>query len=403
MISKANNVFHAELPLNVTAVSLFLLLSAYISIPFSPFIAFILGAIFILVTPKRFLVLSYPLLIVSISLICVSRGFFLNYKDDFETYYIQYLNSMAIGSVYFFNSELGLPLLNKLIYSIFGKITPIQLCFIYLLIQFSILTYATVNLYDKLIPNKNVGIKLYLFLFFLCMPLFAPTIFVRQYFSIVFLMLFFSQKRMRYFFLVISVLFHHFSILFVAFIFFLNYISRKKTRLVFNILALSVAFPIIATIFSSEFLLLPKIRAWARLEIDFQLVVFLQAYKFLILSVLISFFASDKIIFRKLSLIVLIALIIDYSFPYMSARFMLPFIVMSGVMIAVCLNEIGGNVELKLIFLSIVFIFLCVKVIKPIIIKDNSYSAIYYSFPIASCTPFYYLDDFYNENKNRNR
>jgi hypothetical protein len=235
------------------------------------------------------------------------------------------------------------------------------------------------------------------------MPLFAPTIFVRQYFSIVFLMLFFSQKRMKYLFLFISALFHHFSILFVIFIYFLNYASKKKMRYVLSILILSVIFPIIATIFSSEFLLLPKIRAWARLDIDFQLLVFIQAYKFVILSILISFFSSNKIIFRKLSLIVLIALIIDYSFPYVSSRFMLPFITLSGVIIAVCLDELRGRNYLSFCFLSVISVLLCVKVIKPMVIKDNNYSSIYYSFPAVSHTPFYFLDRFFQENKNRNR
>jgi hypothetical protein len=388
---------------NLYSKTLSFIFVAYCTFPFSPFLSFYFSIIIILSSDPKVRFFVYPLLSLSASIIAISRGLFESVNDDFETYYENFLSifNNDFDIFYDFGIEIGLPAFNYILGFLLGSLKPRTLLFIYVFSQFCFILYIL----EMFVKRYSLYSKanLFIFCFFAFFPFLAQTLFVRQYFAILFVFAAILHKNNKgKVALIICASFFHLSaiVLFIIHMYF-TYISGR--RWLFNLLTFILSFIVVSFVFS-YFSGVAKIRAWFILDETFTLTDFLIYYKYIIIILLLSIFTLSDIAIKSkkycLSLLGF-AFVIDYHIPYISPRALLPAFCFSGAILFIIVSEYKKKANL-LLFITPCLVFLSISKAFTVVHGSGEYQ-LFNAFPFYSLEPFYFIDSLFLADTQRNR
>ncbi len=373
----------------------------YVIILFSPAVSFFLSLIYIL-KYRKLEYLVAPCAILSLSLIASSRKIYGTFKDDFETYFENYIRLVSDekGALFDFGVELGLPIINWLLSLAFAELTPRLYLFFIVLIQISLIYIAL-----KRVIRTNFHVALFFVLSML--PLLAPTLFVRQSFSIVLMLFLFDDKKsVRYLVGTISASLFHFAA--IPTILFFHFVKGKLTswgnfKLVTITLCCLASLLLTYQFFST----LPKVRAWFILTGEFQLKTFISNYKIifaiLFLGILIPKKSKNVILLLKsISLILLLALALDTILPFISFRVFLFAIVLSGLGFHLIYVECSDKNIKKIIF-SLFIVLASARWVTIFLTPEQYEFVLFYKQDVASTEPLHYIESLYEKDFNKYR
>lgn len=370
-----------------------------ISLIFFPALTFLLSLLMILFLGNKELLrwVTYPPLIISFTLVAISRDIFTSYKDDFITYYSMYDSLMHKSFENYFGLEIGLASLNFLIENLLPHLSPRELLFIYVIIQVMLIVFLIekyINENEIKEPATLVG------LVFLFMPFLAFTLTIRQNISVILMVIAFliGSRMWKYIFILLSALFHLSVIPIMIIIYFVKYMASKNhltilCMFVFSFFLLGLSIQYIGD--------LPKLRAFSSENLNFDLWIYLSYYKTTIfLLCLFVFFRNDnnESFIKQILIIMLITFFLDYHLPYVSFRLTQPFILLLGIGYF-CFYEnlkYGFN---KVVVKSIFFVIFVIFKSYVSIYGDSGF-ALFKSIDMYSQEPFYYL---YNIQENMSK
>jgi hypothetical protein len=378
------------------------LLLPYLILPFSPLVSFVISIIFVFKSNgKKIRYASYPALTLSFSLIAVSRNLFISFKDDYQTYFDNYITLLNGIGYERFGIELGWSGLNTLLGSIFGEIPPRALLFIYVLIQFLLVIYFIELFISRFKLKKNANELVAIFIALL--PILAFSVTIRHNIALLIIGSSIVYKNIisKYLGVVIASTFH----LSALPIYFIHISISRVTKKTWSFLFL---LSIVAALFilggSKYFEEMPKIRAFVAYELTFEPLAFLKYYKLIFLAFTLCFFLKNEkteLLKKYIFLVLTLALILDWILPYISFRVFQLQIMFSGLVLFLIFCQFKKNLNNLVIYQMSFIGLLLLKVV--LLLTDKSDFALFKSFPWGALTPFYYLDEIFEIIYERNR
>lgn len=343
----------------------------------------------------------YIPILFSLSLLIVSRELFISFKDDFQTYYENYLDIINGNGFDRFGIEYGFLLLNYLLGFIFGDIAPRLLLLLYVVFQMVLLfIFFEMAIYKyKILKGPNVFVATVL----ITLPLLSFSVVIRQNISLIILAMSIistsSQKKTVLVFIAAS---FHLSAL-AVFVIYLGIMKFSKFSWLFLILSGSAGFFLVSGVlpFVEG---LPKIRAFFVGGVEYNLIVSIVYYKLIILCLFLNFFLKNKnaIYVRKQILLLLyFSVILDFYAPYISFRVLQIAVLFAGCLLFYHFVNFKKSAN-KVILYGLVLISLGLLKITSFFWINNEYS-IMKSYPVYSLEAFYYVDEIFTEIKRRGR
>ncbi|TXZ99537.1 hypothetical protein FXE22_00045 [Vibrio cholerae] len=367
-----------------------------VSLIYFPALTFLLslGMIFFLGDTKILRWIIYPPLIISFTLISISRDIFSTYKDDFITYYFMYDALVHKLFENYFGIEVGLASLNFLIEALLPHLSPRELLFIYVTIQVLLIVFLIETYIDKVKikePATLVG------LVFLFMPFLAFTLTIRQNIAVILMVIafFIGSRIYKYMILILSALFHLSVVPIMIIIYAIWYLSNKSYLTILCVFAVSFLLLGQSIQYIGD---LPKLRAFSSENLDFDFFVYFSYYKTtMFLLCLLILFRNDKNkkFIKSIFVIIIITFCLDYHLPYVSFRLTQPFILLLGVGYFIFYNNLEYAIN-KVLFRTAFFVSFIIFKSYVSIYGDSDFS-LFRSIEMYSQEPFYYLHNI-NEN-----
>lgn len=376
--------------------------ASYLSLVFSPLLSFI-GSIFLFFfsRSKSVRVALYVPIVVSFSLISISRKLFITFKDDYQTYFENYLSLLQGGGEERFGLEVAWPTLNILIGSVFGSLPPRLLLLIYVLIQITIVV-CFIELFIikfKLRNNANEFAAILISL----LPVLSFSVTIRHNVALLLLAtcLLIKNKVLRSVGVIVASLFH-LSVLPISLMhIFIFKLARKSWLYILLGLSIGVGSFVFLLRYIIDF---PKVRAFFIYDLTFEPVVFLTYYKYVLFSFLLCFTLKNETVLllrKNLFLIICFAFSLDWFLPYISFRVFQLVIILSGAFLYLIYIQFNSSLNQILIYrVRFIFIFLLKTLF--LLINDSEF-ALFTSFSWGDIHPFYYLDAIVETIYERNR